>query len=262
MLERVRRFLSSPRRRRRLGWSSAILIAVGCGVAVGVLWPNTGNKTPSTFEAGKPQVVHQEPPATPLTKNDLVASERIVDEFVRTAVLRRHLEVSYAIVTDQLRGGMAKSEWMKADIPVVPFPAKDYAFAKSKLRYSSPGFARYDVAIFAKPKATTNSMIFSMELKATGQGKSRHWLVDYWEPLGGGISQPAVPRANPLSVRDAARVSASNAPLATAWVLVPLGVFGLIVLIPVVLFIRGWHRNRQAQREYGSKTLPPLKKPS
>jgi hypothetical protein len=70
-------------------------------------------------------------------------------------VLRRHLDESYDLVTNNLRGGLGRDAWRKGDIPVIPFPAKDFAFAKSKLRYSYANFARYDVLIWAKPHAST-----------------------------------------------------------------------------------------------------------
>jgi len=38
---------------------------------------------------------------------------------------------------------------------------------------------------------------------------------------------------------------------------VPLSVLGLVVLIPTGLAIRGWRRNRRADRDY-ARTLPPL----
>jgi hypothetical protein len=254
MLVRVRRLLSSPRRRRRFIRALLIVVAAGCAVAIGFLYPNTGREE-SGFTPGKPQVTHEEPPATPLSKNDIAATEQALDHFVMTAVLRRHLDESYDLVTDQLHGGMTRAEWRKGDIPVVPFAAEDFAFAKSKLKYSRGNLARYDVLIWAKPKAVTGSTSFSLELRAVGAGKSRHWLVDYFQPLGGGLSMPARPSRNPLSV---AQPSATDPPLGIGWVLVPLSIFSLILLVPTWLGIRGWRRNRRADREYATRPLPPL----
>jgi len=255
MLVRVRRLLSSPRRRRRLFRVSGVVIAAGCAVAIGFLYPNTGRKE-AGFSPGKPQVTHEEPPATPLAKSDIAASEQALDHFVRTAVLRRNVDDSYDLVTRQLRAGLTRSQWHTGDIPVAPFAAKDFAFAKSKLQYSHGNLARYDVLIWAKPKAATSSTSFSMELRAVGAGKSRRWLVDYFEPIGGGISMPAKPPRNPLSVRS--QPSATDPPLGAAWVFVPLSIFSLIVLVPTGLAIRGWRRNRRADPEYATRALPPL----
>lgn len=249
--------LSSPRRRRRIYWGSGVLVAAGCALAIGLLYPNTGREE-AVFTPGKPQVTHQEPPATPLSKDDLTASEQTLDHFVLTAVLRRNLDESYDLVTPQLRAGMKREEWLSGDIPVVPFPAKDFAFAKSRLRYSHGDLARYEVLIWARPHAETATTSFSMELRAVGKGQRRHWLVDYWEPLGGGITTPPQPGRNPLSVRP--QPSATDPALGIGWVLAPLSVLSLIVIVPGGLAVRGWLRNRRADREY-VKTLPPLKPP-
>jgi hypothetical protein len=255
MLVRVRRLLSSPRRRRRLFRISGVVVAVGCAIAIGFLYPNTGRKE-AGFSPGKPQVTHEEAPATPLPKGDIADSEQALDHFVRTAVLRRHVDDSYDLVTRNLRAGMTRKEWHTGDIPVAPFAAKDFAFAKSKLEYSRRNVARYNVLIWAKPKAATSSTSFSIELHAVGAGKSRRWLVDYFEPVGGGLSTPAKPSRNPLSVRS--QPSATDPPLGIAWVLLPVSIFSLIILIPTGLAIRGWLRNRRADREYATRSLPPL----
>jgi hypothetical protein len=233
-------------------------VAAGCALAIGLLYPNTGREE-AKFSPGKPQVTHVEPRQTPLPKSDIVASQRIVDRFVLSAVLRRHLERSYGLVTAQLRDGMKLAEWKKGSIPVAWFPAKDFAFAKSKLRYSYANFARYDVLIWARPHAETGSTSFSLEMRAVGKGQRRHWLVDYFQPLGGGLSLPANTGRNPLAVRS--QTSATGGPeLGIGWVLVPLSVLSLIVLIPGGLAIRGWRRNRRVDRDY-VKTLPPLRQP-
>src|ERR1043165_9919695 len=115
MLVRVRRLLSSPRRRRRAFRGLLVLVAAGCAVLIEFLWPNTGHEE-SKFSPGKPQVTHEEPPATPLSKADLKSTERTLDVFVSTAVLRRHLDESYGLVINNLRGGLGRDAWRKGDI--------------------------------------------------------------------------------------------------------------------------------------------------
>jgi hypothetical protein len=70
-----------------------------------------------------------------------------------------------------------------------------------------------------------------MELKAVGTGKHRHWLVDYFEPLGGGLSQPANPGQNPIAASTPVR-SATKAALGIQWVFVPLSIFALVLAHP------------------------------
>jgi len=249
--------LSSPRKRRRAAWGAGVVVAAGCAAAIGFLYPNTGQKE-AKFQRGKPQVVHEDPPSTRLSKADLASSQNVLSTFVATAVLRKHLDRSYDIVTAQMRGGLGRAEWRTGDIPVVPFPARDFVLAKSKLKYSHGNIARYDVAMLARPQGQTRSGMFSIELHARSRAGHRQWLVDYWQPIGGGIGTPAVPKA-PTGLRH--EPTASAQPLGTAWVFVPLAVLSLIVLLPLTLGVRGWVRNRRIDRNY-SKTLPPLKPPS
>ena len=237
----------------------AVLVAGGCAALIGLLYPNTGHKE-AKFTPGKPKVVHEEPRATPLSKSDRASSQKVVDAFVTGAVLRQHLGRSYDIVTSDMRQGMSRHQWETQDIPVVPFPFRDFVLAKSKLSYSHRNVARYDVAMLARPQGQTRSGMFSIELHALRRGGQRQWLVDYWEPIGGGISTPAVPRVNPLALRN--QPSETAQPLATTWVLVPLAVLSLIVLLPLGIGVRGWIRSRRINRAYGKKTLPPLKPPT
>jgi hypothetical protein len=259
MLGRVRRVLLSPRRRRRLAWVSAIGAAAGCALAIGLLYPNTGERA-APLGPGTPKIVHQEAPSRPLPRSDRRASEKILDAFVVTAVLRQNLDRSYDLVTVHFRAGLHRRDWRTGDIPVVPFPRKDFGLARSKLSYSHGNVARYEVAVMSRPNGTTGSMLFSAELHAVGAGTQRRWLIDYWEPIGGGIGTPSEP-SNPLSVSRVDRGPAVRAPLGATWVLVPLSILSLIVLIPAALAIRGWRRNRRADRDY-AKTLPPLRPPT
>ena len=255
----MKRLLSSPRKRRRAAWLAAVLVAGTCAALIGLLYPNTGQKE-AKFRPGKPKVVHEEPRATPLPKADRASSQKVVDAFVTNGVLRKNLSRSYDLVTAEMRQGMSRHQWETQDIPIVPFPLRDFVLAKSKLSYSHGNVARYDVAMLARPQGQTRSGIFSIELHAVRRGGQRRWLVDYWEPIGGGISTPAVPRANPLSLTN--EPSSTAHPLATTWVLVPLSVLSLIVLLPIGIGVRGWIRNRRIDRAYGKKTLPPLKPPT
>jgi hypothetical protein len=256
MVRWVRRFFSSPRRRRRAAGLAVVASAAGIALGIGLAWPNTVHNT-STFSRGKPKVIHEEPASRPLPKRDRRSSEQVLDAFVTSAVVRKHLDRSYDLVTENMRSGMSRAAWRTGDIPVPAFPAKDFALAKSKLSYSHGNIARYDVVILARANAETSSGLFSIELHALTRGGQRRWLVDYFEPIGGGIYTPATPRANPLSVRADTETSSSSQPLGTAWVLAPLAVLSLIVLVPLALGIRGWLRNRRADRDY-TKTLPPL----
>ena len=230
-----------------------VVVAGGVAAGVGLLYPNTGSKK-ETFDTGKVVTIAPEAPSRPLGRTAQHEADRVLSRFVLSAVLRRHLDDSYGLVTDNLREGMSLRDWRTGDIPVVPFPVGDYGFAKSKLIYSRPAIARYDVVIFARPKARTPSEMFNAELHLVTRGHERRWLVDYWMPVGGGINTPTPPSA-------AARAPIPDPPsLSLAWIFVPLGILGTIVLVPIGLGVRGWLRTRRSIRAYetgyGSGTRP------
>jgi hypothetical protein len=250
----MRSLLASPRRRRRLAWAAVLVVGAAVAAAIALRYPNTGAK--ETFEPGKPQVVHEEPPSTPLSKRDRAATERTLGSFVVSAVLRRHVEESYDLVAPSLRAGLTRRQWRTGDIPVPPFPIKAVAVAKSKLVYSRPNVARYEVLLFTKPNARLWPLLYSIELIRSGpRGR---WVVDYALPEGGGISTRPSPyrEAKPLPGET------GGARLPLAWVFVPLGILSLVVFIPLALGARGWLLKRRAYREYPRKTLPPLGPPS
>src|ERR671935_2798360 len=251
----MRSLLASPRRRRRLAWAAVLVVGAAVAAAIALRYPNTGAK--ETFEPGKPQVVHEEPPSTPLSKRDRAATERTLGSFVVSAVLRRHVEESYDLVAPSLRAGLTRRQWRTGDIPVPPFPIKAVAVAKSKLVYSNPSIARYEVLLYTKPSAKLLPLLYSIELARTS--RPGRWLVDYAMPIGGGIStQPTPYKATPAQHFPD---ETGHGRLPLSWVFVPLGILSLIVFVPLTLGARGWLSKRRAEREFPSRPLPPLGSP-
>lgn len=219
------------------------------------MWSNTGEK--EVFMPGKPKVTHEEPPATPLPKRELAAAQRILSDFVVSAVYRQHVEQSYDLVAAPVRGGLTRKEWRTGDIPVPPFPAPAVAVARSKLVYSHRNLARYEVLFYTKPKARLLPLLYSIELTRTKRGR---WLVDYAMPLGGGLST----RPTPYKATPSEELPGENGRgvLSLSWVFVPLGILSLIVVVPLALGARGWVSKRRAEREYPTRPLPPVGPPS
>jgi hypothetical protein len=220
---------------------------------IAFLYPNTGER--EVFRPGKPQVTHEEPPSTPLPRRDLIAAQRIVSAFVVNAVLREHVERSYDLAAPSVRGGLTRKEWRTGEIPVPPFPPSAVAAAKSKLVYSHPNVARYEVLLYTKPTAQLLPLLYSIEVTRAGRGG--RWLVDYAMPLGGGISMRPTPYKP--TAAEALADDTGGARLALSWVFVPLALLSLIILVPAVLGVRGWLTKRRVDREYGGRPLPPVR---
>ena len=230
-------------------WTSAFLALAAAAVLTAILIGNTG-ANPSAPLVDRPAWVYHErkhAPLTPKQRADLLAASLA---FVQSAVVRKRLDSSYDMVAPELKEGMTRKDWRTGNIPVVPFPA--VGLAGWKLDYSYANDVAFDLALVAKPGSPIVGKTFTIELKHLGAGKHGRWLVVAWVPRGissGTITRRSTPLGPPPKPRAA---------LGVAWLLVPLGILGLIVLIPLGLALRGWIRNARARRAYRDDSLPPL----
>jgi hypothetical protein len=172
----VQNALSSRRVNRWLPWVAGAVLAAGVIAFLVAYFGNTANSK-ETFGKGKPQTF------TPTRNVPLERGARVVaGKFILTAVQRRHLDQAWPIVTNQLKGGISYRDWLKGEIPVVPFNAPIWK-APMKVDYSHPREAQLEVILV--PRANKNkiqSTLFIMIVKKVGDGKRARWLVDYWEP--------------------------------------------------------------------------------
>jgi hypothetical protein len=236
-------------------WLTGVLVAGVLVAFLSVEFPNNADKHVSAVDNKPPQVYH-EPATVPLTPAARRAALSTTLIFLRTAVLRRHVGDSYALVTPELRRGYTATQWSHGTIPVSPYPAADYATARAKVVYSYANLAGLQVLIIPKRTSRLRPIIFTEELKAVGTPHHRHWLVASWAPLGSSAlaSGPPVKQTAPTG-----RTGPSN-PLGSSWLLIPFALFGLIVVVPLGLGLREWIRNRRAARRYdpAERALPPL----
>src|SRR5438045_1397274 len=101
----MRGYFSSHRRRRRTAWTAGLLILAGGIVFVGVEWPNTGRSYETPISAGPPAPAYQSPRSVPFPAKEQVEVRAVASQFVATAVLRPHVEQSWALSSPELRRG-------------------------------------------------------------------------------------------------------------------------------------------------------------
>jgi len=93
-----------------------------------------------------------------------------------------------------------------------------------------------------------------IDLLAAGTGPNRRWLVDYFQPRETLVTAGDRPASGPQP-----KDPGLGPHLAQRWLLVPLGIFLLILLVPLGLGLRHWSQGRAAERAFGdSRELPPL----
>lgn len=240
---------ASRRRRRRITWLS-VLLAVAGSTASLVLWMrDTGHESVAPPSRGPVQFYH-EPKQVALTPTALNAARVTTFYFLRTAVVREHVESSYELIAPSLREGMSRAEWAKGDIPIIPYPVdlKDVRYQVDYSYASSPpdGLPLVGMSVSVRPRKGEQQpkMVFGIELEAAGKGAKRHWLVTAWAPRGVLGGEP------PSGTQKKLAEPPKHGSLAAAWLLVPAGILAAIVLVPVGLGVRGWRRQRRVARDY------------
>ena len=246
----MRRLLSSRRRRRKLGWITGLLALAGALTFVGLHWSNTGHDYNAPFTTEPVQTVAAPPKAVPFTGKERDEVRQIAAHFVATAVIRRHLEESWELVTPSLKEGMTRAEWLRGEIPVVPYPADAVGLVKSKLDFSYPTRVGLRVGIFPKAGSKVRAQTFEIELVNVSGPDHPHWLVSYWAPVGG----QGVPAA-PSDGTDVAYSAPKG--IGAVWLLVPVGmVLGSLLVLIATLAVRGHMRRVRAERRYNSSSSP------
>jgi hypothetical protein len=239
----------SPRRRKRV-IVLAVLAVVGVAAPIIGLTMSNTSREKETFRPGKAQVI-QNQVSVPLSAADRRAVLRAVDRFVDSAVARRDLAAAYDLTAPELRGSVSRREWARGDIPVPAYPVYRHGVRITDT-YRNDVFAQ----LFLKARrSSVEPLGVDIELKAVGKGSKRRWLVAYYLPrqtLGTAVARG--PTAAPEPKDPGIGPHLSN-----LWFFVPLGMLGLIVLVPLAIGIRDWFQARAAERRYGERReLPPL----
>ena len=176
--------LSSPRLQRRLLWIGGIVLVVGVvAIILTTVW--TGPKT----EPNPVPVVRGQVPKPEKTVPLDPAAKKVGEQFIRTAVLRKHLAQSFALVAPALRQNFTLKRWETGNIPVVPYPADVSDPSRVKIEYSYKDSALLLILLLPRQGDKTKPQLFHLGLHAFGTGAHRHWLVDYWAPS----SVPKIP---------------------------------------------------------------------
>jgi hypothetical protein len=246
-LGRVRRFLSSPRRRRRTLKVGIALTVAGVAAALGVFLSNTGHSNETPFTDELVEVVAPPPKTVKLSKTDARDALVVAAEFVSTAVLRNHTERSYDLSDKAFHQGLTRAQWKTGDIPVAPYSEDDLDVVKWRLDYSYKDRVGLEVYLQPKPTAKVGGLAYNVELHRVGPPKHRHWLVDYWTPAGQQGPAPSKAAASGPFTPPAQ----TKAALGAIWLLLPIGfILALILCVPIVLAVRGWRRRVRADRAY------------
>jgi hypothetical protein len=198
---------------------------------------------PMPTEAVEPGAAQVYRPPKPLALNARTRRQldATVDEFVRTAVLRRDLGRSWNLASPAMRVGVTRSQWLRGDLPVYPYPA-DPDRTVWDVDYADELEIALNVTLVPRRGQREPAEVFGVTLEPVGRGASRRWLVGSWYPRGS-VSQPQPPAGSaapapavPTPEESEALRRATEGQIDRIWWLVPAGILALIVLGPLTYF--------------------------
>lgn len=233
--------LSSHRFRRRLAWAAALALGVGGAVVGAIAIGNTGKSFETPIDTTAKAWVSTEPASVTLTAADRRELSRVASDFVRTAVVRKHLDSAWKLLGPEMRAGQTRASWDSGNNNVVPFDA--VGIATWDVLYSYRDDVGLDLALVGSPKSEWAGKTFTIELKRYPSQPGR-WLVASWAPRGvGGAGQ----------IRDYARLfpaATVHSPLSARWLLAPAGVLVAMIAVLLAWAVRSRVRYRRAVRRY------------
>jgi hypothetical protein len=184
----VQSALSSPRFNRVLLWFASLVLAAGVALLVLKLAGGSDKTSYAPDRGFRPTLPANQKPLTNAqgvtvrTYYQLDAEVRqAIRTFIVTAVARRNLDRSWAVIAPSMKKGYTFTQWKNAKaLPIVPFPVDDIDRANYYLDYASTQEILVEVGLSAKPKLKIRPTTFQIALNPVGPQKE--WLVSYWMP--------------------------------------------------------------------------------
>jgi hypothetical protein len=114
---------------------------------------------------------------------------RTAQKFIQTAVLRKDVAASWALVIPAVRAGLTRAQWNTGDIPVVPFTRDRFGGAKFRIDRARQRSIIFEVLLTSHRLGVAPADDFLEMVPSGGR-----WLISYFAPRG---QNPPVPAAQP-----------------------------------------------------------------
>jgi hypothetical protein len=214
---------------------------------------------------------YREPKRVPFTAEKRRAVSAVLAKFISGAVSKHDLAGTWDLAGPDLREGLTREDWLKGEIPIVPFAASKRGQGKwSVVNYSYPNKVGLELLMFPEHRS---GQLATVETDVV-RGQDGRWRIDYWmiTKLHGPGSAAAADSASAMSEgppnvhklpgkkKKAAQHEAASEPapdptggvahLGATWLLVPGAIALLAILALLGLGISAWIRNRRAAAAY------------
>jgi hypothetical protein len=183
---------ASPRRNRLMLWLATAVLTAGVFVLVAQIAGRSDNTSFAPDKGFRPALPVKTSPLVNAHGVRIKTFEQLdptvratIGTFLATAVARKHLDQSWAVIAPSMKAGYTFKEWTKAtELPVVPYPGADVRRAEFFLEYASRQEILVDVGLSQRAgigKGWTRPVAFQ-GLSPVGKGTDKRWLVSYWMP--------------------------------------------------------------------------------
>jgi hypothetical protein len=182
--------LSSARFNRYLMWFSGLVLAAGVAFLLIKLVPGNDKTRTGADKGFVPQLPAKSLPLTNAKGVQIKSYEELDPEvrttirtFLATAVARKHLDQSWAVIAPSMKQGYTFKKWSHAKaLPVVPYPIENVDSTQYFLDYASTREILLEVGVSAPASKKMRPVAFQLGLVPRGKGTDRRWLVNYWMP--------------------------------------------------------------------------------
>lgn len=265
--------LDSPRRRKRLAIGTTFLLVAVPLVYLAAHYTTSG----SPGNANGPYVsdsFYRQPKHAPFTPEKRRAVSAVLAKFIDGAVSKHDLAGTWDLAGPDLRQGMTRKDWLKGQLPLVPFAASKRGQGSwSVVNYSYKNLVGLELLMFPERRS---GELATVETEVV-RGREGRWRVNYWmiTKLHGPGSAAAADSASAMSEgppnvhklpgkknaqastsrREAAGEAAPDpngnvAQLDAKWLFIPVGLISLTLLTLIGLGLAAWIRNRRATAAY------------
>jgi len=257
--------LKTRRNRRRLTFAALAAVVAVPLIYLAAHYSTSG----STENANGPyasDAFYRQPKHAPFTAEKRRAVSAVLAKFISGAVSKHDLAGTWDLAGPDLRQGITREDWLKGDIPVVPFAASKRGQGKwSLVTYSYTNKVGLELLMFPERRS---GQLATVETEVV-RGKDSRWRVNYWmiTKLHGPGSAAAADSASAMSEgppnvhklpgkkKKGSRREAASEPapdpnggverLSATWLLVPGAIVGVALLALLGLGINAWLRNRR-----------------
>jgi len=171
-------------------WVGALVLAAGIAVLMSTIVGGSDKTSLSPEKGFRPQLPAHSTPLTNAQGQRVDTFEQLdpqvrstIRTFLATAVVRKHLDQSWAVVAPSVKVGYTFQQWRHAnELPIVPYPIENVDNTNYYLDYASTKEIMVEVGLAAPHRLKIRPTSFQLALNPVGKGAHVRWLVSYWMP--------------------------------------------------------------------------------